>query len=153
MPRHNPETPLPDATQEAYVQARAKGTGPAQAAKETGCARYRLVERQQAFTARLKLLSGAVTSDPTLTLEFLVVELKRTISGARAAGQYKNANEALAQLCELYADYPHLRGDAQPAASGDVEKPEEAAKPKLSRLEKRMKHRAALSVVPEAEGA
>lgn len=111
MPRHNPETALPDATQEAYVQARAKGMGPAQAAEATGLARYRLVERQAAFAARLKLLSGEATSDPTLTLQFLVVELKRTVQGARAAGQFKNANEALAQLAELYDRHPKLRSD------------------------------------------
>lgn len=149
MPRHNPETPLPDATQEAYLQARARGAGPAQAAKETGCARYRLVERQQAFTARLKLLSGAVTSDPTLTLEFLVVELKRTISGARAAGQYKNANEATKQLAELYAKHPELRGDAKAAPAA-----QSAAPATPVQLEERRRAREErLSAVPaEAAG-
>lgn len=141
MPRHNPETALPDATQEAYVQARAKGMGPAQAAKEAGCTRYRLVERQAAFAARLKLLSGEATSDATLTLQFLVIELKRTVQGARAAGQFKNANEALAQLAELYDRHPELRGDKA--------KPEKPAAASAPREERRAAHRGRLAVVPE----
>jgi hypothetical protein len=141
VPRHNPESPLPDATQEAYVQARAKGMGPAQAAEATGLPRYRLVERQAAFTARLKLLSGEVTDDPTLTLQFLVTELKRTVSGARSAGQFRNANEALSQLAELYERHPELRGDAP--------KKEAPAAP-ATREERRAAHRGRLAVVPEA---
>lgn len=142
MPRHNPETPLPDVTQEAYVQARAKGMGPSQAAEATRCTRYRLVERQAAFQARLRLLSGEAAGDPTLTLQFLVTELKRTVQGARSAGQFKNANEALAQLAELYDKHPSLRSDKQEQESGSSAAP-------ATRQERRAAHRGRLAVVPE----
>jgi len=139
VPRHNPETPLPDPTQEAYVQARAKGMGPTQAAKASGLERYRQVERQTAFRERLRILSGEAASDPTLTLQYLVLELKRTAAGARAAGQYKNSNEALSQLAELYARHPELRGESAaervPSAPG-------------SRRERRTALRGRLAVVP-----
>lgn len=110
MPRHNPADPLPDATHEAYVQACARGMGPTQAAASAGLKDYRRVERQQAFKNRLEHLRSEA-HDPTLTLQYLVVELKRTASSARAAGQYKNANEALSQLAELYTRHPELRSD------------------------------------------
>lgn len=141
MPRLNPATPLRDAAQELYVQQRAKGVGPTQAADIAGLANYRAVERQVAFKARLAELSGVAAADPTITLHWLVSELKMTVSGARAANQYKNATEALSQLAELYERHPELRGDAA--------KPQAPAAP-ATREERRAGHRGRLAVVPEA---
>ena len=130
--------------QEAYAQVRAQGVGPAQAAQRTGLQGYRGVERQVAFRERLRELTGDVVDDPGVTLQWLVSELKRTVHGARTAGQYKNANEATKQLAELYAKHPELRGD------------KDAARPALvisaaEQLERRAQREARLSVAAANE--
>jgi hypothetical protein len=142
VPRLNPATPLRDAAQELYVQQRAKGVGPTQAADIAGLANFRSVERQVAFKSRLAELSGAAAADPTITLHWLVSELKMTVSGARAANQYKNATEALSQLAELYERHPELRGDAA--------KPQAPTGAQPTRQQRRSSLRARLSVVSEA---
>jgi hypothetical protein len=141
VPRLNPATPLRDAAQELYVQQRAKGVGPTQAADIAGLANFRSVERQVAFKSRLAELSGEAAADPTITLHWLVRELKMTVSGARAANQYKNATEALSQLAELYERHPELRGDQKPQAPAGVQP---------TRQQRRSSLRDRLSVVPEA---
>jgi hypothetical protein len=132
MPRHNPADPLPDATHEAYVQACARGMGPTQAAATAGLKDYRRVERQQAFKHRLEHLR-LEAHDSTLTLQYLVVELKRTASSARAAGQYKNANEALSQLAELYTKHSELRSDAQRKSEPGTAAPSDLAAKRAAR--------------------
>lgn len=141
-PVHDPLEPLPDPAHEAYVQQRALGMGPTEAAAAVGLKSFRLVERHASFRGRLEaLLRAAAQHDPSITLGYLVVELKRTVASARGAGQHKNANEALSQLAALYAKHPELRGDAK-------EKP--AAPAAGTRTERREAHRGRLAVVPEA---
>ncbi len=145
MPRpvHDPLEPLPDPAHEAYVQQRALGMGPTEAAVAVGLKGFKLVERHASFRGRLEaLLRAATQHDPTIKLGWLVQELKRTAASARGAGQYKNANEALAKLAELYERHPDLRGDqTKPAAPAAAQAP---------RRDRRMAHRARLSVVAGA---
>jgi hypothetical protein len=139
---HDPLEPLPDPAHEAYVQRRAQGLGPTEAAAAVGLKAFKLVERHASFRGRLEaLLRAAAQHDPTITLGWLVVELKRTVASARGAGQHKNANEALSQLAELYAKHPELRGDAAEGAAPPAPG---------TRQERRAGHRGRLAVVPGA---
>lgn len=142
MARHNPATPLPDPAHEAYAQQRALGIGPTQAAAAVGLRDYRRIERQISFKERLAELSDEAAPDAVLTLPWLVMQLKRTVTSARAANQFKNANEALSQLAELYKQHPELRGDAPQRKQGA----ERAETPQ----ERRARLRSRLAVVPEA---
>lgn len=149
----DPNEPLPTPLAEAYAQARATGLGPVDAAAKVGLKAYRDVERRATFRERLRVLEAEQAPvDSTLVLEDIVKGRKQVLKEALAAKHFGHANEAMDKLEELYERYPQLRGDAPARASSEVEK-QEGPRPKLSRLEKRMKHRAALSVVPEAEGA
>lgn len=146
MPRpvHDPLEPLPDPAHEAYVQQRALGMGPTEAAAAVGLKAFKLVERHASFRGRLEaLLRAAAQHEPNITLGYLVVELKRTVASARGAGQHKNANEALAQLTELYLKHPDLRGDA-------AKKSEPAAAAPTELAAKRAAREARLSAVSEA---
>lgn len=146
----DPNEPLPTPLAEAYAQARATGLGPVDAAAKVGLKAYRDVERRATFRERLRVLEAEQAPvDGTLMLLDIVKGRKQVLKEALAAKHFGHANEAMNKLEELYAKYPHLRGDAQPA-SGEFEKPEETAKPRGSRLQRRMAHRAGLSVVPEA---
>lgn len=146
MPRpvHDPLQPLPDPAHEAYVQRRAQGMGPTEAAAAGGLKSFKLVERHASFRGRLEaLLRQAAEHDPTITLGWLVVELKRTVASARGAGQHKNANEATKQLAELYAKHPELRGDKEPPRPAPVVSV-------ADKSERRAAREARLSVVSEA---
>jgi hypothetical protein len=147
-PVHDPLQPLPDPAHEKYVQQRALGLGPTEAAAAVGLKNFRLVERHASFRARLEaLLRSAAEHDSTITLGYLVVELKRTAASARGAGQHKNANEALRQLAELYVKHPELRGEV--AAKSE---PAKAVAP-TELAAKRAAREARLSAVPaEAAG-
>lgn len=144
MPRpvHPPLEPLPDPAHEAYVQQRALGMGPTEAAEKVGLKGFKLVERHASFRARLEaLLRSAAEHEPNITLGYLVIELKRTAASARGAGQHKNANEALRQLAELYAKHPELRGDVAR---------KEAPVAATTREQRRAANRGLLSAVPGA---
>lgn len=146
MPRpvHDPLEPLPDPAHEAYVQQRALGMGPTEAAAAVGLKAFKLVERHASFRGRLEsLLRAAAQHDPTIKLGWLVQELKRTAASARGAGQFKNANEALAKLAELYERHPELRGDKEPPRPAAVISA-------ADQLERRAAREARLSVVSEA---
>jgi hypothetical protein len=155
MPRHDPATPLPNPVHEAYAQQRVLGLGPTPAAAAAGLTDFRRIERHVTFKARLKELSAASAPDPTLTLQWLVTELKRNATGASAVGQYKNTLEATRQLAELYAKYPQLRGDVKAAGGGGrtTLTPEELADQRAARearLSRREAYRAELGTVPVA---
>lgn len=146
MPRpiHDPLEPLPDPAHESYVQRRAQGEGPTEAAAAVGLKAFKLVERHASFRGRLEaLLRAAAQHDPSITLGYLVVELKRTVASARGAGQHKNANEALSQLAELYHKHPELRGDAA------TQKPAQPSSP-TDLAAKRAAREARLAAVSEA---
>lgn len=144
-PVHDPLEPLPDPAHERYVQQRALGLGPTEAAAAVGLKGFRLVERHASFRARLEaLLRAAAQHDQTITLGWLVVELKRTVASARGAGQHKNANEATKQLAELYAKHPELRGDKEPPKAAVVVSADE-------QRERRAQREARLSVAAANE--
>lgn len=146
LPKHNPLSPLPDATHEAYLQQRVRGVGPSEAALATGCAKYRDVERRFAFKARLRSLTAPSTFSATIELRELVVKWKQLADAATAANQFKNAATALDKLAELHKRYPALRGD------GEASAPAVAAAPE-AREDRRARNRALLSAVPaEAAG-